>query len=176
MISISWLAAYFILKQSMSKPYEEILEGRTFTRPAPGERHELICRRLHTLMQFSTANFAGTRLLGPRTRVQVALDHHLCPDLALVTAATGKLWLAVEIVSREDHRVDTVTKKDIYETSRVPRLWMVDPRYDNVEVYHATQYGLVLQGILAGSELLTEKLLPEFQMTITELFAPQPSV
>ncbi len=47
---------------------------------------------------------------------------------------------------------------------------MIDPRYDNVEIYHASQYGLVLKGILAGNEILTEKLLPEFQMTVADLF------
>ena len=57
---------------------------------------------------------------------------------------------------------------------KLPRLWMVDPRYDNVEVYHSNEYGLILKGILAGHELLTEKLLPEFQLTITELFAAEP--
>ena len=69
-----------------------------------------------------------------------------------MTAATGKLWLAVEIISREDHHADTVVKKEIYENIRVPRLWMVDPRYDNVEIYHSTEWGLQLKGILAGSE------------------------
>ena len=49
---------------------------------------------------------------------------------------------------------------------------MVDPRYDNVEVYHAGTYGLVLKEILANREVLTEKLLPEFQITIAELFGP----
>ena len=35
---------------------------------------------------------------------------------------------------------------------------MVDPRYDNVEVYHGTQYGLTLKRVLAVRELLTESL------------------
>jgi Uma2 family endonuclease len=48
---------------------------------------------------------------------------------------------------------------------------MIDPRYDNVEVYHASPFGLVLKGILAGSELLTENLLPEFRVVIQELFS-----
>jgi Uma2 family endonuclease len=93
--------------------------------------------------------------------------------LALVTAATGKRWLAAEIVSSDDHQPDTVLKKQIYEEVRLPRLWMVDPRYDNVEVYHSIEYGLILKAILAGRELLTEKLLPEFQLTIVELFAAE---
>ncbi len=95
----------------------------------------------------------------------------ICPDLALVAAATGRLWLAAEIVNSEDHRLDTVVKKQIYEDIKVARLWMIDPRYDNVEVYHSTEYGLMLKGILAGREVLTEQLIPEFQLVIAELFA-----
>jgi hypothetical protein len=64
-----------------------------------------------------------------------------------------------------------VVKKQIYEELRLPRLWMLDPRYDNVEIYHASPYGLVLKEILAGSEVLTEKLLPEFETTVKALFA-----
>ena len=124
-------------------------------------------------MTASVANLPSTQLLAPRTRVQVSPSTAICPDLALVTVATGKLWLAVEVISRDDHRADTVVKKELYEKIRVPRLWMVDPRYDNVEVYHSTQFGLQLKGILAGSEILTETLIPEFQIVIAELFAAQ---
>jgi Uma2 family endonuclease len=158
----------------MSGPYEEILDGGSLPRSAPGARHEAICARLHTLMTASVANLAALRLLPVRERVRVSRTTALCPDLALVTAATGKLWLAVEIVSTDDHRSDTVVKKQIYEDIRVPRLWMVDPRYDNVEVYHSTEWGLALKGILAGSEVLAEALIPEFQIVVTELFATPP--
>jgi Uma2 family endonuclease len=48
---------------------------------------------------------------------------------------------------------------------------MVDPRYDNVELYQGTPYGLALKGILAGREMLQENLLPELRMTVAELFA-----
>ena len=157
----------------MSKPYEEVLAGFRCTRPAPVPRHEEIGRRLHATVQAAAADLPAMRLLPPRSSVTVSPGNILCPDLAIVTAATNKLWLAAEIINREDHRVDTVTKKDIYEQAKVPRLWMVDPRYDNVEIYHATEYGLVLQGILAGQEALTEKLLPEFAVTMVELFAPE---
>jgi len=159
------------LLMPMNRPYEEILEGASLPRSAPGDRHEAICDRLHALMTASVANLPSTQLLAPRTKVQVSRSTAICPDLALVTVATGKLWLAVEIVSRDDHRADTVVKKELYEKIRVPRLWMVDPRYDNVEIYHCTEWGLALKGILAGSEILAEKLIPEFQIVIAELFA-----
>ena len=156
----------------VSRPYQEILDGGTLARSAPGERHETICARLHREMAVSVNGLAATQLLPPRSQVQLARTTMLCPDLALVTTASGKLFLAVEIISRDDHHADTVVKKEIYEQLRVPRLWMVDPRYDNVEVYHAFEFGLRLQTILAGGELLQEKLVPQFKLTIADLFAP----
>jgi len=155
----------------MSEPYEEIIQGEKILRPPPGPRHELICARLYAALQASVANFSGTRLQEIRSVVALGTGNELRPDISLVTAANGKLWLAVEVVSSDDHKTDTVFKKDVYEAVRVPRLWMVDPRYHNIEVYHASQYGLRLQEILATRDVLTEKLLPEFQMTVTELFA-----
>ena len=160
----------------MSEPYEETIQGEKTLRMPPGARHELICSRLHALVRASVANFTSTRLLGPRARVTVARDTLLCPDLALVTAASGKLWLAVEIVSSDDHQTDTVIKKQIYEDLKIPRLWMVDPRYDNIEVYHTGEYGLRLKEILAGREVLSENLLPEFVLVTADLFvAPEGS-
>ena len=156
----------------MSEPYEETLQGEVTLRLPPGPRHELICERLHQLVKASVANFPGTRLLEIRSEVRLGDSTKVRPDLALIAAATGKLWLAAEVVNSEDHKADTVYKKELYENSKLPRLWMVDPRYDNVEIYHASEYGMRLQEILAGQDLLTEKLLPEFQTTVTDLFAP----
>ncbi|HUC85953.1 MAG TPA: Uma2 family endonuclease, partial [Candidatus Acidoferrales bacterium] len=166
-----WPPAISITPSTMSQPYEEVLEGATLPRSAPGERHEQICRRLHREMAVGVNGLATTQLLAPRTQVQVSRNTMLCPDLALVTVASGKLFLAVEIISRDDHQTDTVTKKEIYEQIRVPRLWVVDPRYDNVEIYHSFEFGLKLHGILAGPELLADKLLPQFKLAVSELFA-----
>jgi Uma2 family endonuclease len=155
----------------VSLPYEEMLNGRRLLRAAPGVRHELICDRLHRLFLASVTDLPGLRLNQPRTAIPLSHANQISPDLALINAATGAIFLAVEIVSRDDHRTDTVTKKEIYEEYGVQRLWMVDPRYDNVEVYHKSAYGLKLEGILAGREVLAEKLIPEFAVVITELFA-----
>lgn len=158
----------------MTQPYSETLNGELFLRLAPGARHEQICARLHQSVGASVANYTSTQLLSPRSRVTLSNHTAVCPDLALVTTASGKLWLAAEIVNSDDHRPDTVLKKQIYEEVRLPRLWMIDPRYDNVEIYHATQYGLVLKNILATREVLSETLLPEFEISLADLFAAQP--
>jgi hypothetical protein len=154
----------------MSADYTETLEGSRLLRVGPGPRHEAILARLHECVRSSVADLKSTLLLIPRAEIHICEGTTLCPDLSLVTVATGKLWLAAEVVSSEDHRPDTFVKKQIYDAIKLPRLWMIDPRYDNVEVYHGTPYGLSLKSILAGHEVLMENLLPEFQISIAELF------
>jgi hypothetical protein len=156
----------------MSVGYEEILEGLPTLRQPPNARHELVCDRLHAAVAACLTGNATSRLLSRRTQVALASGNSFRPDLALLTSATGKLWLAAEIVNAGDHHPDTVVKKALYEESRLARLWMIDPRYDNVEVYHGSEYGLILKGILAGHEQLAERLLPTLQVTIAELFKP----
>lgn len=155
----------------MSQSYIEMYEGDQLVRNAPGERHEIICARLHDRVAGSLTSNSAARLLPPRTKIPITTSTFIRPDLAIVTLATGKLWLAAEIISSDDHRTDTVDKKGIYEDINVPRLWMIDPRYDNVEVYHSTAYGLALKHILATREILQETLLPDFQYIVAELFA-----
>ena len=157
----------------MSVAYEEIIEGVALHRSPPPPRHEAICDRLHAQVASSLAGNAAARLLAPRSLVQVSAGSLLRPDLALVTAATGKLWLVAEIVSSVDHRWDTVTKKQLYEDQKIPRLWMIDPRYDNVEIYHGSQYGLALKQILANREMLVESALPNFRIAMMDLFQPK---
>ncbi|HEY6166870.1 MAG TPA: Uma2 family endonuclease [Verrucomicrobiae bacterium] len=154
----------------MSDSYEEILAGERFLRSAPGARHERICARLHQSVFASLGNVATTRLLPARTLVELSTGTFLRPDLALVAAATGKLWLAAEIIDAGDHRLDTVHKKEFYENARIPRLWMIDPRYDNVEVYSGGPHGLALHRILGNVEKLTEQLLPTLAMPMNQLF------
>ena len=154
----------------MSQPYQEILSGECLLRHPPGFRHEQICNRLHQAVDDSLADISSTRLLPPRTVVQLVTGTLIRPDLALVTSATGKVWLIAEVVDKMDHQPDTVIKKSLYEDVRLPRLWMIDPRYDNVEVYHGTPYGLSLKEILAHRDELREKLLPALALGLKDLF------
>jgi Uma2 family endonuclease len=155
----------------MSEAYLELLQGEVVPRCRPGSGHEVICRRLHDLLQESLQRVSISRLLPLREKVELATGTVLRPDLTIVTVATGKPWLIAEVIDSEDHHTDTVLKKTLYEEARLPRLWMVDPRYNNVEVYHGTAYGLSLKAILAVRDQLTEGLIPEFSIAIPDLFA-----
>lgn len=161
------------LATGMSESYEEIIDGESHVRQPPGLRHEQVCGRLATRLEAAVKSLSHIQLLTTRSIVQVSPGTLLRPDLAIVTSANERLFLAIEIVDANDHHLDTVTKKDIYESKNIPRLWMVDPRYDNVEVYHGSPYGLRLQGILAGGDRLVESLFPDFGFVIRELFSEQ---
>jgi Uma2 family endonuclease len=136
----------------------------------PDARHEAICLRLHERVSASLAAVGTSRLLAPRSIIQLSPGTMVRPDLTLVTQASGKPWLVAEVIDSDDHLTDTVVKKDLYAEAHMPRLWMVDTRYDNVEVYLGTPYGLSLRHNLAGQEVLTEKLLPAFALTMKDLF------
>ena len=155
----------------MPEPYEELLHGEKFTRCGPGPHHETVCNRLHALLAECLERVLTSRLLAIREKVELGPRIIVRPDLTLIATATGKPWLIAEVIDSEDHHTDTVLKKTIYEECKLPRVWMIDPRYNNVEIYHGTPYGLSLKHILAQRDYLTDSLIPELHLAIPELFA-----
>jgi Uma2 family endonuclease len=155
----------------MPEPYEELIGGEWLLRLPPRPSHEAILDRLHAAVGRCLATLRSSTLLPPRSQVSLGDQNRFRPDLSLVATATGKLWLAVEIINQEDHHADTVLKKTVYEELRLPRLWIVDPRYENVEVYHGTPHGLALRETLMVKETLAEPLLPGFAIPVTDLFS-----
>lgn len=154
----------------MNVGYTELIEGFPTERSAPGLRHEEICARLHAHVAAATVEVTTCQLLPQRSQIALADGSMVRPDLALVTSAGARVLLVAEVIQAGDHSNDTVVKKQLYESLCVPRLWMVDPRYDNVEVYHGSPHGLALQRILANREVLTETLLPGLKLAMAELF------
>lgn len=154
----------------MSAAYEEIIHGETLQRGAPTRRHEEILERLHAFVAAALPDADGLRLSSPRALLELTPGDWLHPDLMLIDRKSQHPYLVAEVIGSRDHTPDTVTKKTLYEAAHVPRVWMIDPRYDNVEIYHNTSYGLALKGILAGRETLEDGRLPSLRMTIESLF------
>jgi len=141
----------------VSIPYEEILDGNPLPPVRARIRHEQICERLHAAMAASVANIGSTPIAcAAHENPGVPLHHHLSrpgADHRGHRQNSGWLWR----LSTRAIITPTRSSKRNLRTVRVPRLWMVDPRYDNVEIYHSTEFGLALKGILAGGEVLAEK-------------------
>jgi hypothetical protein len=155
----------------MSAPYKELIDGETFIRASLNAPHELLCDRLHAWVAAHLPVNSSLKLLPRRTALALRPGVEIRPDLALVHGGTARLYLASEVLQPGDHHPDTVLKKQLYSDCRVPRLWIVDSRYQNTEVYGSNAVCFRLEAILSGGETLTELTLPGLAVAMRDLFA-----
>jgi len=160
----------------MSEAYEELIQGELAARRPPPATHETLVARLHALVGRCLPPNSALQLLPPRASLQLADDCILRPDLTVVRTAPdlagpARLYLVAEVLLPGDHHLDTFVKKQLWSDYRLPRLWMVDPRYLNVEVYGLGEYGFTLIDILAHHHPLTDPHLPGLSCSMDELFA-----
>lgn len=155
----------------MSDPYHELIDGETFIRGPLNAPHEILCDRLHAWVAAHLPANSAFKLLPRRTRVTLRPGTDICPDLALVRRDDAQLYLAAEVLQPGDHHPDTVLKKQIYSDCRAPRLWIVDSRYQNVEVYGTAAVGFRLEAILASTDSLADSALSGAACTVGDLFA-----
>jgi Uma2 family endonuclease len=117
----------------------EIIDGRLFVTPSPGEGHQDVVRDLVVrLTQYLSASDVATVMVSPsdiwreeraRNRVQ--------PDVYVVRRREGKrpeypyhlrdLLLAVEVVSPGNPLLDYHIKRELYLSEGVPEYWVIDP-------------------------------------------------
>lgn len=161
----------------MSEEYEEIISGERNLRRPPTAAHEALVNRLHQLVAQALPLNSTLRLLAPRSELSLDSGTVLRPDLSLIrqgpsegATSTVQLYLVAEVLQPGDHHFDTVVKKQLWTDGRLPRLWMVDPRYLNVEVYGSVEHGFTLLDILANHHPLTDPHLPGLNCPMTELF------
>jgi Uma2 family endonuclease len=161
----------------MNEAYEELIAGQRVQRRTPTPEHETLVARLHDLVAKNLPLNSTLRLLGPRAELELDGRSVLRPDLAIVQmrrteggSQRVQLYLVAEVLQPGDHHVDTVAKKQIWSDGLLPRLWIVDPRYFNVEVYGCGERGFSLLEILANHHPLTDPHLPGFCPTMPEIF------
>ena len=155
----------------MPDPYEELIDGETFIRGPLNAPHELLCARLHSWVASHLPANSVLKLLPRRTTVTLRPGPDICPDLALVRRDNHELYLAAEVLQPGDHHPDTVLKKQVYADCRAPRLWIVDSRYQNVEIYATGTAGFRLEWILASHESLTDAALSAGSYRVADIFA-----
>ncbi|MET0262712.1 MAG: Uma2 family endonuclease [Rariglobus sp.] len=154
----------------MSDPYQELIDGETFIRGPLNAPHEQLCERLHAWFTAHLPANSAFKLLPRRASLPLRTGTNVCPDLALVRRDTGQLYLAIEVLQPGDHHPDTVLKKQVYSDCRTPRLWIVDSRYQNVEIYATGPAGFRLESILASHEKLPESVLGGATYLVADLF------
>jgi Uma2 family endonuclease len=163
----------------MTEGYEELIDGEVQMRRAPTAEHERLVTRLHELIAATLSPNSALRLLPPRSGLRLADTLTLRPDVAIVRVPSPadeaetppQLYLVGEVLQPGDHHLDTVVKKQMWADLQLPRLWMIDPRYLNVEVYGCGEYGFTLLNILANRDELTDPFLRGLACSMLRLFA-----
>ena len=155
----------------MADPYEEVLDGRPLIRGPINGPHELLCDRLHAWVAHNLPHNSALQLLRRRSLVKLRPDTEIRPDLALIRRNDPRLYLAVEVLQNSDRHPDTVIKKNILAACLVPRLWIVDGRYQNIELYVTNGGRFRLEAILTDNDLLSDAALSGARYLLSDLFA-----
>ena len=155
----------------MADPYEEVLDGRPLIRGPINGPHELLCDRLHSWVGETLPHNSALHLLRRRSLVKLRPDTEIRPDLALMRRNDPRLYLAVEVLQNSDRHPDTVIKKNILAACLVPRLWIVDGRYQNIEIYVTNGGHFRLETILTVDDVLSDAALSGGRYLLSDLFA-----
>jgi Uma2 family endonuclease len=160
----------------------ELIGGEHFMTPAPDTKHQIISSNLHRLISHFVHQKRLGRLFSARSDVVLSDTDVVQPDLLFVSAARAHIIsekniqgvpdLVVEIISETTRRTDEIVKRKVYEGNGVAEYWIVDPALETVKVYRMTDEGYVRAAELSreAGDTLTTPLLPEFRITLAEVF------
>ena len=161
----------------------ELIEGELHVSTAPGYLHQSVLLKLGSaLLNFLRLHPIADVVPG----VGIIFDdfNGVIPDLIVVTnerkqrlLAGGRLTAAPEIVveilspGATNERRDRRLKWALYSVRGVHEYWIVDPESRSIELWRKRKTGgLELAVNLQSGDELTSMVLPEFRVTVGELF------
>lgn len=162
----------------------EIIEGALVVTASPNVGHQRVSIRLTMAVGNYLAAHEGVgEVLHAPVDVVLEDGDVVVPDLVVVLADQHELYtkqylrgapaIVVEILSPSSRRMDEKTKRAIYDRHGVREYWVVDPDVDEVRVYRRDADGALPRVATLGAEhqhSLTTPLLPEFSLSLIELF------
>jgi Uma2 family endonuclease len=146
----------------------EYSHGRPEVLATPTQAHQLVVAFLYQLLlAFASARKLGVVLFAP-LRVRLWPGKYREPDVVFMLAEhaarrSNDFWdgadLVMEVVSDEDRRRDTETKRFEYARAGIPEYWIVDPSKERITVLrlegnHYVTHGEFERGGQAHSALL----------------------
>jgi Uma2 family endonuclease len=148
--------------------------------PMPSQTHQLIVLYLYRLLlNFSETRRLGMTLVAPLP-VQLWPGKFREPDVVFMLAANAarrgeQYWegadLVMEVVSSDDRRRDTETKRREYAQAGIPEYWIVDPQNEQLTVLTLDGDSYAVVGEFAPGETAVSRLLAGFAVEVTAVFA-----
>lgn len=163
----------------------ELIDGEHYVTPSPIVWHQELSMRLtRAFLRYQDAHPGGRLFYAPLDCIFTQFDV-VEPDLLFITEdqlhILGDKWvegapaLVVEILSPGTKRVDERIKRDLYDRVGVREYWIVDGLSRALMVFRRDADGTFPQIAHLDPEkddTLTTPLLPDFTLSMAELFAP----
>jgi Uma2 family endonuclease len=161
--------------------YYELINGVIMKKSAPTPQHQRISMKLSRIISnYLLENKKGELLASP---VDLFLDDRnaIQPDLVFVANDNQRIVtndgivgipdLIVEIISPSSVMRDRVDKKNLYERLNVKEYWIIDPAYQDIEIYTILngRYEL-LSGVTMLEGSLKSNILDGVSIDLKELF------
>lgn len=162
--------------------YYEIIDGEMIRKSAPTPMHQEVSKNLLFILETYNRQYKrGNIFYAP---VDVFLDEYNKPQPDLVFVSTEKKAiitndcimgvpdLVVEIISPTSVIRDRIEKKNLYERMSVQEFWLVDPQYEEIEIYTLKNghYELLSAATTREGEL-TSALFEGLTINLADIFS-----
>jgi len=161
----------------------ELWDGELIMSPSPSPVHqEVVLAFYRCLYAWITPRQLGKAYTAPLDMV-LSTRCVLQPDVMFIVksrlsvvrqAIHGPADLVVEVISPGGENRDRLEKRALYQQHGVAEYWIIDPEAQIVEVLGLDSDTYELLRRCRPGETATSRLLPDFQVDVTALFAGQP--
>jgi len=160
----------------------EIIAGELFVTRAPHWKHQYILTDISTALHNWSKKYTGFVIASPG--IISSEEDNVIPDLIWVSDQrlaeiedkaghfTGFPELIVEVLSSGEKNIyrDKQAKLKLYSQGGVREYWIVDRFRRELEIYRPEKGQLMLVKTLTDRDRATSPLLPNFSLSIAEIF------
>lgn len=159
----------------------ELIDGELHISTTPSLKHQRICPEIQVeLVNHARRHGEGEVFQAP-TGVRLSDNDVVEPDLIMVMpnssavigaqAIEGAPDLVVEVLTPGTAHRDLGRKRELYERAGVREYWIVDPESRSIEVLGMRNGAYVQIGLHKTGDILSSRVLPLFEIEISDLFA-----
>lgn len=162
--------------------HREIIAGELFVTRAPHWKHQHIITNISAILHDWSKRYGGFVIASPGI-ISSQLDS-VIPDLIWVSNQrlreiedqaghfTGFPELVIEIISAGERNIyrDKQAKLKLYSQGGVQEYWIVDRFNQQLEVYRQEREQLIFVKTLTEADNLISPLLPEFCLSVPQIF------
>ncbi|HZO30634.1 MAG TPA: Uma2 family endonuclease [Chloroflexota bacterium] len=173
-----WTEEQYLALTNQTNNLIEFTDGTIEVLPMPTSSHQVILLLLYDLFRAIVARQGGKVLVAP-LRLRVRPGKLREPDILMLLDAADPRYqdaywlgadLVVEVVSPDGSRRDTEEKPLDYAEAGIPEYWIVNPLDDTITVLVLDGQAYRLHGRFRRGEHATSQLLPDFSVSVDEVF------